>query len=199
MDAVRFGRALGLGARQAAKTVISAVDAARAENPSGPTPAARPASASSANRASSTAGSSVPRTSSAVVGPPAAMPNLQRRATDPAPNANRAAKSVARAASGGAAQVRGVKEGFARFRDSTVEPVVRLSGVLWLELTGVFFGIFALSTGVAIWRLRGQWRPALAHPVMHAGLLVAVAVFALFAYFCISSFVRARRRERRRG
>ena len=92
-----------------------------------------------------------------------------------------------------------MKEGFTRFRNSTVEPVVRLSGVLWLEVTGVFFGIFALSTGIAIWRLRGQWRTALAHPATHPSLLVAIAVFALFAYFCISSFVRARRREHRRG
>ena len=127
------------------------------------------------------------------------MPNRQRRATDPAPSANRTARSAVRTASGGASQVRGVKEGLTRFRNSTVEPVVRLSGVLWLEVTGVFFGIFALSTGIAIWRLRGQWRTALAHPATHGGLLVAVAVFALFAYFCISSFVRARRRERRRG
>ncbi len=34
MDAVRFGRALGFGARQAVKTVTSAVSAATAENPS---------------------------------------------------------------------------------------------------------------------------------------------------------------------
>ena len=92
-----------------------------------------------------------------------------------------------------------MKEGFTRFRDSTLEPVVRLSGVLWLEVTGVFFGIFALSTGIAIWRLRSQWHAALYHPATHGGLLVAVAVFALFSYFCLSSFVRARRRERRRG
>jgi hypothetical protein len=92
-----------------------------------------------------------------------------------------------------------VKEGFTRFRDSTVEPVVRLSGVLWLEVTGVFFGIFALSTAIAVWRLRSQWRAALTHPATHGGLLVGLAVFALFAYFCITSFVRARRRERRRG
>lgn len=104
-----------------------------------------------------------------------------------------------RTAGTSAPTVRRVKEGITRFRDSTVEPVVRLSGVLWLEVTGVFFGIFALSTGIAIWRLRAQWRTALVHPTAHGGLIVAVAVFALFAYFCISSFVRARRRERRRG
>ena len=35
MDVVRFGRALGFGARQAVKTVTAAVDAATADNPSG--------------------------------------------------------------------------------------------------------------------------------------------------------------------
>jgi hypothetical protein len=34
MDSVRFGRALGIGARLAAKTMVSAVDAATAPNPS---------------------------------------------------------------------------------------------------------------------------------------------------------------------
>ena len=34
MDRVRFGRALGFGARQAVKTLVTAVDAATAANPS---------------------------------------------------------------------------------------------------------------------------------------------------------------------
>lgn len=96
-------------------------------------------------------------------------------------------------------QARGVRRGLRRFRDATVEPVVRLSGVLWLEVVGVFFGLFALSAGVGLWRLRGEWRAALTHPAGHSTLLFAAAICALFGYFCISSFVRAWRRERRRG
>ena len=34
MDSVRFGRALGIGARAAAKTLVTAVDAATSPNPS---------------------------------------------------------------------------------------------------------------------------------------------------------------------
>ena len=183
MDAVRFGRALGFGARQAAKTVVRAVDAARAENPSPTPPAATgPSSAALAPAASPSLAAVAPaKTTSAGAAPGQA--------------ANRAAQTAAR----GVAQVRGVQEGIHRFKASAVEPVVRLSGVLWLEVMGVFFGIFALSTAIAIWRLRAEWRPALAHPATHGGLFVAVAVFALFAYFCVSSFVRAKRRERRRG
>ena len=46
------------------------------------------------------------------------------------------------------AQVRqtgqGLKEGSKRFGEAVWGPLVRLSGVLWLEFTGVFFGIFAV-------------------------------------------------------
>ena len=54
MDVVRFGRALGFGARQAVKTVTAAVDAATAENPS------RKSAGTSAS-AGANAGSASPR------------------------------------------------------------------------------------------------------------------------------------------
>ena len=38
----------------------------------------------------------------------------------------------------------GLKEGSKRFSEAVGKPFVKLSGVLWLEFTGVFFGIFAL-------------------------------------------------------
>lgn len=166
MDAVRFGRALGFGARQAAKTVVRAVDAARAENPSRP-PAANVSHAASAASATRPAVPATPRSA------PATLSN--------------------------SASARGVREGFSRFHASAVEPAVRLSGVLWLEVMGVFFGIFALTAGSALWRLRGELRAALAHPAAHGSLIGAGVVFTLFAYFSISSFVRARRRQLRRG
>ena len=49
MDRVRFGRVLGFGARQAVKTLVTAVDAATAENPS----------AKGAGRGANTAGQAV--------------------------------------------------------------------------------------------------------------------------------------------
>lgn len=172
MDAVRFGRALGFGARQAAKTVISAVNAASAENPTKPPSA--PSQSAPANAAAP----------AAVLHPPQAIP----------PAVGAPTQRVAQAAT----QARGVREGLSRFRDSTVEPAVRLSAVLWLEVTGVFFALFALAAANGVWRLRAELRPALTHPLAHAGVLGAAAIFILFAYFSISSFVRARRRQRRR-
>jgi hypothetical protein len=193
MDAVRFGRALGFGARQAAKTVVSAVNAATAESPSSPGAAA-----------ASTPGPA------AAAGPQAGPPAATARAIQTASAGNtgqtvsaaaRPAKSAvdSRIAAQGVAQVQGVRRGLGRFRDSAVEPVVRLSGVLWLEVMGVFFGIFAVFAGAGVWRLRAEWRAALIHPGAHGSLIGAAAMFVLFAYFCVSSFVRAKRREQRRG
>ncbi len=180
MDAVRFGRALGFGARQAAKTVIRAVDAARAENPS--------PSVQSQSQSASTVTAPRPFASSAPVNRPAAAHASSR---EPAVASNRTVPV--------ATQARGIQEGISRFKTSAVEPVVRLSGVLWLEVTGVFFALFALAAANGVWRLRADLRPALTHPAAHASILGAVAIFALFAYFSISSFVRAHRRQHRRG
>jgi len=169
MDAVRFGRALGFGARQAAKTVLRAADAARAESPSRPQAPPQPAPATG----------SVP--ASIITARPATPHKapVQRYTRPTAPNS-------------------GLREGLGRFRDSAVEPVVRLSGVLWLEVTGVFFALFALGAAGGVWRLRAELRPALAHPFAHGTVIGTASICMLFAYFSISSFVRAYRRQRRR-
>jgi hypothetical protein len=88
-----------------------------------------------------------------------------------------------------------VAEGGKRFGEAAWGPFVRLGGVLWLEFTGVFFGLFALVA------LQGLWTHRAA---LHAGasahdrqrLMVDIAVGVLFSYFCISSFLRARWRGR---
>jgi hypothetical protein len=91
----------------------------------------------------------------------------------------------------------GLKEGGRRFKDAAWRPFVRLSGVLWLELVGVFFGLFAVSAGLGAWRLRSGLHGA-ASDVAHQRFLIAVGVAVVFGYFCVSSFVRAGRRERQR-
>jgi hypothetical protein len=173
MDRVRFGRALGWGARQAVKTLATAVDAATAESPSrkstGTSQSQRPAAS--------------PRT--------AANPGVSAK-QGTAPKVGRAAKKT----SAQAGEVRrGLGRGSRRLGQEVWRPLVRLSGVLWLEVTGVFFGIFALFALGATWRLRGAWH---ANAADRRSLVGAVAMLAVFGYFCASSFVRARRRERRR-
>ncbi len=165
MDVVRFGRALGFGARQAVKTVTAAVDAATAENPS--RKSARPAGAN----------------------PVSARPARENPARDSSaplrPMQARGAKQRLR--SGG----RG-------FRETAWRTFTRLGGVLWLEVSGVFFGIFALFALGGAWRLRAAWRATAANTTAHRQLLGALAMLAVFGYFCVSNFVRAHRRERRR-
>ena len=166
MDSVRFGRALGTGARLAAKTLVTAVDAAAVPNPS-----ARPASS----------------------GPqPGGLPGPQ------APPISITGQKAARAAQEVRGTTRGIARGTRRFGEAVWGPFARLSGVLWLELTGVFFGLFALSAGVGAWKLRENLHGATANPDARIHLELAAGIALLFGYFCISSFVRANRRERRR-
>jgi hypothetical protein len=163
MDAVRLGRALGVGARAAAKTLVTAADAATAENPSRKTVPAR------------TTSSPAPAT--------------------PVRPIAQAAQTVARTVTQGREAKKALGRGRKRFGQAFFEPFVRLSGVLWMEVSGVFFGIFALFAMAAVWRLHGNW---------HGGaqarkeLAVAAAMLLVFGYFCVSNFVRARRREKRR-
>ena len=178
MDAVRFGRALGFGARAAAKTLITAADAATAENPS-----AKPTNAG-ANTVPA-AKTLAPGTRPAGAAAQAVDPAVVRKA------ANVAAQTIGRGRDAKVALGRGGK----RFGQSALEPVVRLSGVLWLEVSGAFFGIFALGALAGAWRLRGSWHEGRTAQEQVVG---ALAMAALFGYFCISNFVRARRRERGR-
>jgi hypothetical protein len=172
MDSVRFGRALGIGARAAAKTLVTAVDAAKAPNPSAPAPVGTSANAG----APSTVGKTDAATTGARLGQQAARTTSQVRQTG-----------------------KGVKEGSKRFGQAVWGPFVKLSGVLWLELTGVFFGIFAVFATVGAWKMLGEWRrqTAVNHDAtMH--LIGTAAMAVVFGYFCVSSFARAGRRGRGR-
>ena len=100
-----------------------------------------------------------------------------------------------------AAQVRqtkqGLKEGGKRFGQAAWGPFVKLSGVLWLELTGVFFGIFAVFAGGNAWKLRWALRETAENHDAHARLLIAAVMAVVFGYFCVSSFVKANHRVKR--
>jgi hypothetical protein len=178
MDSVRFGRALGVGARAAAKTLVTAVDAATSPNPSagakakqsaGATPAAS-ASASAAAQASGKAEASGVR-----LGQQAARTTAQVRQTG-----------------------QGLKQGSKRFGEAVWGPFVKLSGELWLELTGVFFGIFAVFAGGGAWKMRAALYETAVNHDAHVRLLISAAMAAVFGYFCVSSFVKANRRSRGR-
>jgi hypothetical protein len=175
MDSVRFGRALGIGARAAAKTLVTAVDAATSPNPSaGATPQPAPTSApSSAPIPTSTAGK--------VAG-----------------HVERLSEQTARTATQVRQTSQGLKRETKRFGEAVWGPAARLSGILWLEFTGVFFGIFALFASLGTWKLRGALHSTATNHDARMHLLGAAAMAAIFGYFCVSSFVTASRRGRKR-
>ena len=89
----------------------------------------------------------------------------------------------------------GIKRGGKRFGEAIWGPFVKLSGQLWLELTGVFFALFAVFAATDVWRRRGQFEGGgeSAHRAWFA-----VVMLAVFGYFAVSSFLRSSRRGRGR-
>jgi hypothetical protein len=170
MDSVRFGRVLGIGTRLAAKTVVAAVDAATAPNPS----AAKNAETTS-NQGGTTAASErkVEATGTRL--------------------SQQAARTTAQVVETG----QGLKRGGKRFGEAVWGPFVKLSGQLWLELTGVFFGIFAVFAASTAWKMRGDLHETATNHDPHMHLLLLVAMAVVFGYFCVSSFVKANRRGKR--
>jgi hypothetical protein len=164
MDSVRFGRALGIGARAAAKTLVTAVDAATAPNPSSKT-----------TTSSTAAPASKAESSGVRLGQQTARTTAQARQTS-----------------------EGLKRGSKRLGEALWGPFVKASGQLWLELTGVFFGLFAVSAAIYIWKMRGDLHETATNHDAHMHLFVSMAVAAVFGYFCVSSFVKANRRGKRR-
>jgi hypothetical protein len=88
----------------------------------------------------------------------------------------------------------GVKRGGKRFGEAVWGPFAKASGVLWLEVTGVLFGMFAAVAGVWVWTHRADLagNGTAAHQEW-----LRVGMLGLFGYLTISSYVRAARRSRR--
>jgi hypothetical protein len=175
MDSVRFGRVLGIGTRLAAKTVAAAVDAATSPNPS--------------------AGAKAKQSSGA-----APTQTVASASTSSAGKAEAPRVRLGQQAARKAAQVRqtgqGLKEGSKRFGEAVWGPLVKVSGALWLELTGVFFGLFAVFAAVGAWKMRAALHETAGNHDVHVRFLAAVLMAAVFGYFCVSSFVKANRRSR---
>ena len=158
MDKVRFGRALGYGARHAARTLQRAAEAATSPAAQSPAPGKPAAASASQTRPVQTR--------------PAATPEVLRRAPQKLEYAKRASQSAGR---------------------SVWKPFAKFSSVLWLEITGSFFALFAFALLRGAWMLRGF--PA--GTIERSHLYLYAVPGALFAWFAVSNFLRARRRHRR--
>ncbi len=171
MDRVRFGRALGYGARHAAKAVAKAVDAATAPNPA------------------AAAHSAAPRRTPPVQG---ASAGSQAAGHSGARSTHNVGERLTQAQAG----VRQGKAHAGHLRQHIGTPLAKFSSVVWLQVTGTFFALLAAFLSQGLWKERGAIRMPIHSPGVGTFYLHAAA-FAIFVYFAVSSFVRAHLRQRR--
>ncbi len=85
------------------------------------------------------------------------------------------------------------KRGAKAFGQALLGPFTHAGGVLWLEITGLFFALFALFFVQSVYRVRTAWRQG----PEHVHLLLYGAMALAFAWFSVSSFARAYRKSKR--
>ena len=90
-------------------------------------------------------------------------------------------------------KVAGAKRGAKAFGQAFLGPFTHAGSVLWLEITGLFFALFALFFVQSVYRVRASWRQG----PDHAHLLLYIVLAVGFAWFSVSSFLRAYRKSRR--
>ena len=71
-----------------------------------------------------------------------------------------------------------------------LRPFGRIGGILWLQVTGFFFGLFTLYFAQDLWKTHLSY----ASGPQHQRFLIAAALTLLFGYLSVSAFWRARRR-----
>ncbi len=106
-----------------------------------------------------------------------------------APAAGAPVDHAARGRAAGHATARTTK-GVVRGLGGFLRPFGRVGGILWLEVTGVFFFLFVIAFAPALWRTRASY----AHGPDHHTFWVSAALTAVFLYLSVSSFWRARRK-----
>ena len=165
MDAQRFGKAMGIGVRATASALKTAAEAAAAPNPR-PFRPVKP------------------------VQPAQDFPPSHPQNASPAGNAGRI---VARGVVQGRVTAAGVKRGGKRFGEAVWGPAARAGGVLFYEVTGSFFALFAFAAGAETWK---RHLDLFAASAARGKAWFAVAMLAAFTWFTVSSFAKARRRSR---
>ena len=87
----------------------------------------------------------------------------------------------------------GAKRGAKAFGRAFLGPFTHAGSILWLEITGLFFALFALFFVQNVYRVRTAWGQG----AEHAHLLLYSALAVGFAWFSVSSFTRAYRKSKR--
>ena len=135
------------------------------------------------------AAAAVERANAAGPGPQGGSAPGSAGATVPRPSGG-AARSAMPSAATLADGSRRFARGAGRFSASVWRPFAHATGVLTLQITGLLFAFFALGFGAKSWQLYKDagWRDH------HLALYLGFA--ALFFWFAVSSFWRARRKQR---
>src|SRR3954452_24394030 len=82
-----------------------------------------------------------------------------------------------------------VRSRWGRAFGAVATSLLRVGHVLWLEVTGFFFAVFAVIGGAAL------VREVQVHAA--AGRIAVLAIFTfMFAWFAVTSFLRAHKRKR---
>lgn len=81
---------------------------------------------------------------------------------------------------------RGVAQGIGGF----LRPFRRIGGILWLEVTGVFFLLPVVVFTPFLWRTRASYL----HGPDHRTFVVTAVIVVVFLYLGVTSFWRARKR-----
>jgi hypothetical protein len=175
MDPNRVGRLLGIGTRMAAGKLrdgtagaVAAVERGRASGP-----------VVTGSEAGTVSGSRTAVADSQVAA------GSDRRPTGPQ---NRPAASSSAALTDGG---RRFASGAGRFSAALWKPFAHASGILTLQITGLLFAFFALGFGAKCWQL---YRTA---GFRDHHLAIYLGFAALFAWFALTSFWRASRKQRR--
>ncbi len=88
---------------------------------------------------------------------------------------------------------RGIGRGTKSFGQSFFGPFAHAGGVLWLEITGCFFALFAAFFAQNLYVLRAQY----ATGPLHQKFMLYGALMLVFLYFSASSFLRAKKKSRK--
>ncbi len=167
MEPSSFGRKVGMGVRIASN--IARERAAEAARKSAER-AAQPPAAAASNSTGKTAGRSQEAARQGVVMPSQA--ELKQKGRDLG---------------------RGIGRGTKSFGQSFFGPFAHAGGVLWLEITGCFFALFAAFFAQNLYVLRAQY----AAGPLHQKFMLYGALCLVFLYFSASSFLRAKKKSRK--
>jgi len=109
-----------------------------------------------------------------------------RQAAGPVIQGRTAAQVTGEAAKVAGQATRSVARGVGGF----LRPFSRVGGIIWLEVTGVFFLLPVIVFAPNLWKMRASW----ASGPDHRTFLVTAGVVAVFLYLGVSSFWRARKK-----